>query len=161
MKDKAITPTRNERVMREDDFIVCKTDLKGRITYGNEIFIEYSGYSESELLGAQHNIIRHPDMPRGVFKFLWDNNYEWSRTGHLTVSKSVAASDKFTSLPFRKNIAEITSTGYSLPNSVVRQRAIETIVGEEISNMTLSKKSVADTAKSAEERVTKLLSSVK
>ena len=46
-------------------------------------------------------------------------------------------------------------------NSVVRQRAIETIVGEEISNMTLSKKSVADTAKSAEERVNKLLSSVK
>ena len=88
-------------------------------------------------------------------------NYEWSRTGHLTVSKSVAASEKFTSLPFRKNIAEITSTGYSLPNSVVRQRAIETIVGEEISNMTLSKKSVADTAKSAEERVNKLLSSVK
>ncbi|HXU94137.1 MAG TPA: PAS domain-containing protein [Gallionella sp.] len=48
------------------------TDLKGRITYGNRIFIEFSGYSESELLGAQHNIIRHPDMPRAVFKLLWD-----------------------------------------------------------------------------------------
>jgi PAS domain S-box-containing protein len=58
--------------MREDDFIVSKTDLKGRITYGNRIFIEFSGYSENELLGSQHNIIRHPDMPRGVFKFLWD-----------------------------------------------------------------------------------------
>jgi PAS domain S-box-containing protein len=58
--------------MRENDFIVSKTDLKGRITYGNEIFIEFSGYTEAELLGAQHNIIRHPDMPRGVFKFLWD-----------------------------------------------------------------------------------------
>jgi PAS domain S-box-containing protein len=58
--------------MREDDFLVSKTDLKGRITYGNRIFIEYSGYSEAELLGAQHNIVRHPDMPRGVFKFLWD-----------------------------------------------------------------------------------------
>lgn len=72
MKSK-VEPTSNEKVMRENDFIVSKTDLKGRITYGNEIFIEYSGYSESELLGAQHNIIRHPDMPRGVFKFLWDN----------------------------------------------------------------------------------------
>ena len=61
-----------ERVMREDDFLVSKTDLKGRITYGNRIFIEFSGYSEAELLGAQHNIVRHPDMPRGVFKFLWD-----------------------------------------------------------------------------------------
>ncbi|BBJ00229.1 chemotaxis protein [Ferrigenium kumadai] len=67
-----ITPTSVERVMREDDFIVSMTDLKGRITYGNRIFIEFSGYSESELIGAQHNIIRHPDMPRAVFKLLWD-----------------------------------------------------------------------------------------
>jgi PAS domain S-box-containing protein len=68
-----VEPTLREKLMREDDFIVSKTDLKGRITYGNEIFIEFSGYSEDELLGAQHNIIRHPDMPRGVFKYLWDN----------------------------------------------------------------------------------------
>jgi len=67
-----ITPTSRERIMRENDFIVSKTDLTGRITYGNRIFIEFSGYTEDELLGAQHNIIRHPDMPRGVFKFLWD-----------------------------------------------------------------------------------------
>ena len=72
MKNR-IEPTSNEKVMRENDFIVSKTDIKGRITYGNEIFIEFSGYSEAELLGAQHNIIRHPDMPRGVFKFLWDS----------------------------------------------------------------------------------------
>ncbi|HRH81143.1 MAG TPA: PAS domain-containing protein [Thiobacillaceae bacterium] len=67
-----ITPTDVELKMREDDFIVSKTDLKGCITYGNRIFMEFSGYSEQELLGSQHNIIRHPDMPRGVFKFLWD-----------------------------------------------------------------------------------------
>lgn len=58
--------------MREHDFIVSKTDPKGRITYGNKIFIEFSGYAEEELLGAQHNIIRHPDMPRAVFNLLWD-----------------------------------------------------------------------------------------
>ena len=67
-----VEPTLQERVMREDDFLVSKTDLKGRITYGNRIFVEFSGYDERELLGAQHNIVRHPDMPRGVFKFLWD-----------------------------------------------------------------------------------------
>lgn len=71
MKQK-ITPTSQERVMRENDFIVSKTDLKGRITYGNRIFIEFSGYTEKELIGTQHNIIRHPDMPRAVFKLLWD-----------------------------------------------------------------------------------------
>lgn len=59
--------------MREDDFLVSKTDLKGKLTYGNRTFIEFSGYSEAELLGSQHNIVRHPDMPRGVFKFLWDS----------------------------------------------------------------------------------------
>jgi PAS domain S-box-containing protein len=67
-----ITPNNHEKVMRENDFIVSKTDLKGRITYGNRIFIEFSGYTENELIGTQHNIIRHPDMPRAVFKLLWD-----------------------------------------------------------------------------------------
>jgi PAS domain S-box-containing protein len=73
---QGITPTSVEKVMREDDFIVSKTDMKGRITYGNRIFIEFSGYSEHELLGTQHNIIRHPDMPRAVFKLLWDTIQE-------------------------------------------------------------------------------------
>lgn len=72
MKDKSIVPTQRERVMREDDFIVSKTDPKGIITYCNPIFIEFSGYSEEELLGTQHNIIRHPDMPRAAFKLAWD-----------------------------------------------------------------------------------------
>lgn len=70
MKNK-ITPTTAERMMREDDFIVSMTDLKGRIVYCNRIFIEFSGYTEKELLNMQHNIIRHPDMPRAVFKLLW------------------------------------------------------------------------------------------
>jgi len=70
--DLQITPTSVERVMREEDFIVSMTDLKGKITYGNRIFIEFSGYSEAELLGADHNIVRHPDMPRAIYKLLWD-----------------------------------------------------------------------------------------
>ena len=69
---RAIQPTSIERKMRENDFIVSKTNPKGIITYGNPIFIEFSGYTEAELLGSQHNIIRHPDMPRAVFKLLWD-----------------------------------------------------------------------------------------
>jgi len=68
----SVQPSSREKLMRENDFIVSKTDGKGVITYGNRIFIEFSGYTEAELLGRPHNIIRHPDMPRGVFKFLWD-----------------------------------------------------------------------------------------
>jgi PAS domain S-box-containing protein len=72
MKRKDIVPTGKERIMREDEFIVSKSDLAGRVIYGNKIFMEFSGYSEEELMGTQHNIIRHPDMPRAVFKLLWD-----------------------------------------------------------------------------------------
>lgn len=77
MKSK-IQPTSNEKLMREDDFIVSKTDIKGRLTYCNRIFIEFSGYSEQELLSQQHNIIRHPEMPRSVFSLLWQT----INTGH-------------------------------------------------------------------------------
>ncbi len=70
-KRKDIVPTENEIVMRDDEFIVSKTDVKGRITYVNTVFIDFSGYREEELIGVQHNVIRHPDMPRGVYKLLW------------------------------------------------------------------------------------------
>jgi PAS domain S-box-containing protein len=64
--------TNHERTFPEDDVIVSKTDLKGKITYVNRTFIGVSGYSEEELLDQPHNIIRHPDMPRCVFKLMWD-----------------------------------------------------------------------------------------
>ncbi len=66
-----ITPTNREVKLTDQDFIVSKTDLKGRIVYANRLFMHISGYSESELLGKAHNIVRHPDMPRGVFHLLW------------------------------------------------------------------------------------------
>ena len=69
---KNITPTSHEKVMKKDDFIVSKTDLQGKITYCNQIFINFSGFNEKELLGQPHNIIRHPDMPKVVFKLLWE-----------------------------------------------------------------------------------------
>lgn len=58
--------------LKENDFIVSKTDPKGRITYVNRIFMDIAEYDESELLGKPHNIIRHPSMPKAVFKLLWD-----------------------------------------------------------------------------------------
>ncbi|PHS58827.1 MAG: PAS sensor protein [Sulfurimonas sp.] len=61
------------KILNENDFIVSKTDLKGRITYCNKIFMDMAEYTEKELLGQPHNIIRHPDMPKAVFKYLWDN----------------------------------------------------------------------------------------
>ena len=63
--------TGNERVLPSDDIIVSKTDLTGRITYGNRTFYDFAGLTESDCLGVQHNLIRHPDMPRAVFELLW------------------------------------------------------------------------------------------
>jgi len=62
----------NEITFPEKKFIVSKTDLGGRMTYGNSLFISMSGYSEEELLGSPHNILRHPEMPKIIFKYLWD-----------------------------------------------------------------------------------------
>ncbi|MFN8666206.1 MAG: PAS domain-containing protein [Gemmatimonadaceae bacterium] len=67
-----VVPSGRERTFGEDEIIVSKTDLQGKITYANDVFIRVSGYDEHELLGAPHSIIRHPDMPRAVFKLLWD-----------------------------------------------------------------------------------------
>ncbi|MDP2961762.1 MAG: PAS domain-containing methyl-accepting chemotaxis protein [Sulfurimicrobium sp.] len=52
--------------------IVSKTDLKGAITYANDAFIELSGFSREELIGKNHNIVRHPDMPPAAFAWLWN-----------------------------------------------------------------------------------------
>ena len=60
------------RELQPDDFIVSKTDTKGRITYVNRIFMDLAEYTEEELLGKPHNIVRHPSMPRAIFKLLWE-----------------------------------------------------------------------------------------
>ena len=62
----------NELILHESSLITSKTDLRGYITYANFDFIAFSGYSEEELIGRNHNIIRHPFMPRIIFKVLWD-----------------------------------------------------------------------------------------
>ncbi len=67
-----ITPTNNERTFGEDEIIVSKTDPTGRITYANRVFLDIALYRESEVLGAPHSLVRHPDMPRSIFKLLWD-----------------------------------------------------------------------------------------
>ena len=63
--------TSNERQMQDGSMIVTKTDLKGVVTYVNKDFIEISGFTEAELVGQSHNIVRHPDMPVEAFADLW------------------------------------------------------------------------------------------
>jgi PAS domain S-box-containing protein len=67
-----VEPSGVERTFGDEEIIVSKTDRAGRITYANDVFVRVAGYTEAELLGKPHSIIRHPDMPRCVFKLLWD-----------------------------------------------------------------------------------------
>ncbi len=61
-----------ETEVPKNELIISRTDLKGIITYANETFANISGYSVDELIGKPHNIIRHPDMPKTIFKDLWE-----------------------------------------------------------------------------------------
>ena len=72
MARPTIHPTGVERPYGLEELIVSKTDLKGHITYANDVFLRLSKYPEEEVIGAPHSLIRHPDMPRSVFKLLWD-----------------------------------------------------------------------------------------
>ena len=60
-----------ETIVPKEELIVSRTDLKGIITYANETFALISGYKIEELIGKSHNIVRHPDMPKSIFKELW------------------------------------------------------------------------------------------
>lgn len=53
-------------------YIVSKTDTKGIITYSNDYFSKIAGYTEEELIGQPHSIVRHPDMPKVAFKLMWE-----------------------------------------------------------------------------------------
>ncbi|MBA3025638.1 MAG: PAS domain-containing protein [Sulfurimonas sp.] len=65
-------PIDNEIKLSSKRYIVSKTDAKGIIEYGNDYFVEISGYTEAQLIGQPHSIVRHPDMPKVVFKMMWD-----------------------------------------------------------------------------------------
>lgn len=62
-----------ETIVPENELIVSRTDLKGNITYANDLFAQISGYTTNQLIGQSHNIVRHPDMPKSVFKEMWES----------------------------------------------------------------------------------------
>ena len=62
----------NKEYIFEGSMLISQTDLKGKITFANRKFCEVSGYKVSELVGSNHNIVRHPDMPKALFLKMWD-----------------------------------------------------------------------------------------
>lgn len=67
-----VHPTGVERFFDESEIIVSKTDTTGHLTYVNPVFLRLYGGNEAECIGNPHSMVRHPDMPRCIFKLLWD-----------------------------------------------------------------------------------------
>ncbi|HWL79786.1 MAG TPA: PAS domain-containing protein [Roseomonas sp.] len=72
MPRQRITPTGRESPFGEEELIVTKTDRKGRILYANDVFLRVSKYGVRDVLGQPHSLVRHPDMPRCVFRLFWE-----------------------------------------------------------------------------------------
>jgi len=68
---KNLPATQAETALNPTDYLISRTDLKGRIVFANPAFVRISGYSQEELVGAPHNLVRHPDMPEAAFADLW------------------------------------------------------------------------------------------
>ena len=110
-------------------YILSKTDQKGIIEYGNEYFVEISGYREDELIGQPHNIIRHPDMPKVVFKLLWKRIQ--NRENIVAVVKNLAKDGRYywVMTEFEIKVDKITNeiTGYFAYRKAAPRAAIEKI----------------------------------
>jgi len=92
-KIKKPKPIEKEIKLDPSKIIMSKTDALGVIEYANEYFMEISGYEEHELMGQPHNIIRHPDMPKLIFKMLWERLTEGENI-HLLV-KNLAKDGRY------------------------------------------------------------------
>ena len=86
-------PINNEIKLDPYKTIMSKTDRKGIIEYANDYFVEISGYKEWELMGQPHNILRHPDMPKVIFKTLWDKLNQAQPT--IAIVKNLAKDGSF------------------------------------------------------------------
>ena len=82
-----------EIIFSKKKFIVSKTDINGNITFINKNFCEISGYSEEELIGRPHNILRHSDMPRAIFYLVWNSLLRGEPV--LGVVKNLATSGEY------------------------------------------------------------------
>ncbi len=86
-------PIDKEIYLDNKRYIMSKTDPKGVIEYGNEYFVEISGYKECEIVGKPHNLIRHPDMPKIIFKLMWSRLED--RKNIYALVKNLAKSGRY------------------------------------------------------------------
>ena len=125
------TPLDVEIELDPKRYIVSETDEKGKITYCNDYFMEVSGYNKEELIGKPHNIVRHPDMPKVVFKLLWEIISAGKNINALV--KNLAKDGRyywiFTEFEIRKNTDTGEVIGYHAARKSISKHVIEIIAG--------------------------------
>ncbi|MDM5270657.1 PAS domain-containing protein [Sulfurovum sp. zt1-1] len=123
------TPKNEQITLDPKRYIVSKTDPKGVITYGNDYFVEISGYKEAELIGKPHNIIRHPDMPKVVFKLMWDRIQKGQAI--MAVVKNMAKDGRYywvvTEFESKKDKLTNEITGYTAFRKAASKNAVKVI----------------------------------
>lgn len=125
------TPIDEEIVLDPKRYIVSETDEKGKITYCNDYFIEISGYKKDELIGKPHSMIRHPDMPKVVFKLLWETITQGKNIN--AVVKNLAKDGRyywiFTEFESRRDTDTGEIIGYHAARKSISKHVIE-VIGE-------------------------------
>ena len=123
------TPIDEEIVLDPNRYIVSETDEKGKITYCNDYFIEVSGYTKEELIGKPHSIVRHPDMPKVVFKLLWETISQGKNIN--AVVKNLAKDGRyywiFTEFESRRDTDTGEIIGYHAARKSISKHVIEII----------------------------------
>jgi PAS domain S-box-containing protein len=123
------TPKDEEIVLDPKRYIVSETDAKGKITFANDYFQEVSGYTLDELIGKPHNIVRHPDMPKVVFKLLWETISAGKNIN--AVVKNLAKDGRyywiFTEFEIRKDTDTGEIIGYHASRKKISRHVIEII----------------------------------
>ena len=123
------TPFNEEIILDPKRYIVSETDAKGKITFCNDYFKEVAGYSDEELIGTAHNIVRHPDMPKVVFKLLWETISKGTNIN--AVVKNLAKDGRyywiFTEFEMRKDTDTGEIIGYSASRKSISKHVVEVI----------------------------------
>lgn len=124
-----IIPIDEEIELDPKRYIISETDAKGKITFCNDYFIEVCGYSEDELIGKPHSIIRHPDMPKIIFKLLWDTISKGENIN--AVVKNLAKDGRyywiFTEFESKMNTDRTEVFGYKASRKTISKHVIDVV----------------------------------
>jgi len=110
----------------DENIIISQTDTKGIITYVNKMFCKVSGYDKEDLLGKAHNIIQHPDMPKAVFKKMWEtiqNGQSWNGLIKNLRKDGLYYWVDIEILPIKSDDGEVT--GYIAANKAASKKDIQ------------------------------------